>query len=473
MRVARLTVAAAALGLLAWLLVGRGLPNYDTLHELVWGRQLAHGTLPDLDAPLAPTPHPLAILLALVGAPLSSATSGGLHGIAGTDAVTLLAFAALGALGVVTYLLGARWFHPAVGVLAAAIVLTRRPILDFGARGYVDVPYLVLVLSAALVESRRPRAGVPVLVLLGIAGLIRPEAWLFAIAYALWLRDVRLLALAFAAPVLWCLADLALTGDPLHSLTGTRGNAEVLQRTTGLGAVPGTVPRRIGEVVREPVLLGALGGGVMSLLWLRDRRGIRVGTALGVVSLVAFCVLAAAGLPILGRYLLLPSVVLVVFGAAGALGWLALPRDDPRRRPWQAWAALTVLALVVFAPGQADRIRGERRALARQAQIQADLGDLVRAGTLARTAPCRPLAVPNRRPVPLLALWLDVPPASIGAAQDATPVTGTYFVPADRGVARDYVLDPRDLDQAVPPAPAGFRPTTRSASWRAYARCPG
>ena len=101
--------------------------------------------------------------------------------------------------------LGAAWFNPATGALAAAIVLTRRPVLDFGARAYVDIPYLVLVLGALLVETRRPRAGAPVLALLALAGLLRPEAWLFSLVYLAWLwraaeaRRPAAVALAVAA----------------------------------------------------------------------------------------------------------------------------------------------------------------------------------------------------------------------------------------------------------------------------------
>ena len=61
-------VGAAALRLLA----GPGLVNYDTLYALVWGRQLAHGELPDLEVAIAPTPHPLADLGAMLLSPLSS-----------------------------------------------------------------------------------------------------------------------------------------------------------------------------------------------------------------------------------------------------------------------------------------------------------------------------------------------------------------------------------------------------------------
>jgi hypothetical protein len=458
---ARLAAGLVLLAAALWLVVGHGLVNYDTLYTLVWGRDLAHGILPDYDIALAPTPHPLATLLGVVLTPLSDASSGGIHGQAATSAVLVLAFLALAALGWVVYALGSAWFHPAVGVLAAAILLTRRPVLDFGARAYVDIPYLVLVLGALLVETRRPRAGAPVLVLLAAAGLIRPEAWLFSAAYVLWLREWRLLPLAAAGPLLWALGDLAVTGDPLHSLTGTRDNAEALQRVTGLDEVPLTVPRRIGEILREPVLLGAAGGGLLSLLWLRSR--VALGAAVGVLALVAFCVLAAAGLPILGRYLLLPASILAIFGAAGALGWLALPRRDPRRRPWQAFGVLTAVALLAFAPGQATRIRQERDALRIQEGIQGDLASIVGHGRL--PAGCRPITVPNRRPIPLLALWLDERPTAIRSAQDGAPRRGAYLVTANPTVAKDYILDPRDLDQRVPPPPAGFAVRARNASW--------
>jgi len=38
----------------------------------------------------------------------------------------------------------------------------------------------VLVLAALAIETRRRRAGWPVIALLDLAGLLRPEAWLFA-----------------------------------------------------------------------------------------------------------------------------------------------------------------------------------------------------------------------------------------------------------------------------------------------------
>ena len=67
------------------------------------------------------------------------------------------------------------WFGRAAGALAALLLLTRVPILSYGVRAYVDIPYLLLVLGALLVESRRPRAGAPVLALLALAGPAAPR----------------------------------------------------------------------------------------------------------------------------------------------------------------------------------------------------------------------------------------------------------------------------------------------------------
>ncbi|MEA2221002.1 MAG: hypothetical protein QOJ35_3628 [Solirubrobacteraceae bacterium] len=466
-------------------LTGNGLVNYDTLYTLVWGRQLAHGMLPDLEVAIAPTPHPLATLGAIVLSPLSSLQAGGLHGEPAASAMIALAFVSLALLGWVVFALGRAWFNAAAGVAAAAIVLTRVPVLDFGARAYVDIPYLVLVLGALLVETRRPRAGPPVLGLLALAGLLRPEAWLFSGAYVAWLvspgvraslrgggpsraaalRDAApLVALAAAGPLLWGLHDLLLTGDVLHSLTGTRENAAQLGRVTGLQHVPLTLPRRIGEIVREPVLLAGGGGIVLAALWHRDRR-TRLGLAAGVLAIAAFCVLAAAGLPIITRYVLLAGTLLAIFAGAGAFGWLDL-RHGVQRTWWARFGALALVVAALFLPGQAARIGRLADALATQEAIQGDLGRAVRDGL-----PCAPLAVPNRRPIPLLALWLEADPRAIRDAQSQRPARGTYLVPRTPKVARDYILDKRDRDRRVAQPPPGFRTVRANASWIATARC--
>ena len=155
-----------------------GFPNYDTIYSLVWGRELAHGQSPDYGAALPPTPHPLADLLGLVTTPLGD----------GAITVTMIvAYLSLGLIGYLAYRLGELWFDRWIGAVAAAIVLTRAPFLSNGLRAYIDLPYIALCLAALAIESKRPRAGRPVLVLLALAGLLRPEAWLFSIVYLTYL----------------------------------------------------------------------------------------------------------------------------------------------------------------------------------------------------------------------------------------------------------------------------------------------
>ncbi len=70
----------------------------------------------------------------------------------------VLVIAALGALVVGVYRLGERLFGRAVAVLAALIVATRVPFLNYGIRGYVDLVEIALVVWAAVLEARAPAA---------------------------------------------------------------------------------------------------------------------------------------------------------------------------------------------------------------------------------------------------------------------------------------------------------------------------
>jgi hypothetical protein len=438
--------------------------NYDTEYALLWGHDLVHGRTPDYTVAFAPTPHPLATLVGALGSLVSVGFGEGLFEI--------LAFLALGILGWLVYALGRAWFNGATGIVAALIVLTREPVLSYGVRAYVDIPYICLLLGALLVETRRPRAGTPVLMLMALAGLLRPEAWLFAFAYVIWLwRGGALtrthIALLVGAPVLWALSDLAVTGDPLHSLTGTRSTAEDLGRVTGLQRVPTTLPRRLGEILREPVLFGAAVGGVLSL-WRLRTRGPLLGAAAGVLAVAAFCVLATAGLSILTRYLLLPATILAIFAAAAICGWTLLPRADPWRMRWAVLGIITALGCVAFIPSQVDRLRNTRSALVTQTHILDELHTLVGDYPLADCPP----TVPNRRAVPQVALWTGIRPRKIRSAQETGRWIDPSIIPTSQAVADEFILDARDKDRALPPPP----PTTDGYDdvlryWRIVGAC--
>lgn len=460
---------------------GVGFANYDTLYALAWGGQLARGETPAYDIAIAPTPHPLLEALGLVLSPL---------GPRAVERLTVgLGFLALSGCGWVVYRLGAQWFGKAAGALAALILLTRVPILSYGVRAYVDVPYLLLVLSALLVESRRrasedrgDTAGTTgscarVCALLALAGLLRPEAWAFSGLYWLYLMSWRrqrwthselagLTLLAVLAPLVWVLSDLAITGDALWSLTNTRHTAHTLGRITGIGNVPQYVPRRIGEILRPPVLAGAALGGVLTLLWLR-RRALIAAVA-GVLAVAVFIAVAAAGLSINTRYAFLSAAILCVFCGAGAFGWMRLDRADPRRRWWMAGGALVLVALIAYTPAQYRSAHRELDKLALQQRIEDDLLALVDDRTI--TLRCGRIGVPNHAPIPLLSLYLKTSPANIINAQVDQIFSGEYVDPASREVEEGYVLDPHDPHVPVN-VPPGFSAVSANRSWLIFQRC--
>jgi hypothetical protein len=477
--VAALSIAAGAAVLR--LIAGVGFANYDTLYALAWGGQLSRGSTPAYDVPIAPTPHPLVEVLGVVLAPL------GPHAV--ENVTVALAFLALSACGWVIYRLGAEWFGRAAGALAALIFLTRAEVLSYGVRAYVDLPYLLLVLSALLVESRRRRtgddgpaaagaggpAGAPVLALLALAGLLRPEAWAFSGLYWLYLTPwrtrtrgevVRLTLLAAAAPLIWVLSDLAITGDPLWSLTHTQHTASLFDRVTGIANVPEYIPRRIGEILRPPVLLGAALGGVLSLLWLR-RRAL-LGAIAGVVAVVVFAAFASIGLPINTRYSFLAAAILCIFAGAGAFGWTRLPRGDRRRRWWMAGSAVVVVALVAYAPSDYHAAHRELGKLAHTHTIEDELVALVEDGAI--NLRCGPIGVPNHAPVPLLSLYLKTSPRNIVSPEAGHIASGVYVDPASKEVEADYVLDSRDPVERVS-VPPGFSESAANGSWLIFQRC--
>jgi hypothetical protein len=455
-----------------------GFPNYDTIYALVWGRELAHGQSPYYGAALPPTPHPLADLLGLVTTPIGD----------GAITVTMIvAYASLALCGYLVYRLGTLWFDRWIGAVAAAIVLTRAPFLSNGLRAYVDLPYIALCLGALTIETKRPRAGWPVLALLALAGLLRPEAWGFSIAYLLylsfdpgrWQRSERargafsapppsLILLALTAPILWILFDAITTGEPLYSLTGTQATVETLERHTGPVDLVLYGPRALGEVMQWPGMVGALGGIVLGFAFLR-RRSI-LGIAAVVLALAGFAFLAAAGLAIIARYTMLAAAVLAIFVAVGLLGWRLLQTGHPWRRRWQLFAGVVALMFVIWLPNQWDLDSRVDTDLTAQARIENDLTELVDAGAFEPL--CGPIAVPNHRAVPRLAFGLEIAPTDvISASEEGIPRRGYFVAPASPFVIHNFILDPNDPTRISRRPPAGFEKVARNESWTVYRRC--
>jgi hypothetical protein len=291
-------------------------PNYDSYYSLLWGREILDGHLPHFEGFRLPTEHPLAI---------AAGTVLDLFGGVADRLWIILILGTFLALVAGVYRLAATAFTPLVGLIAALLLLSRFDFAFLAVRGYIDIPYLALVVWAVALEAARPRRGLPVLALLVAAGLLRPEGWLLLGLYWLWLfpgaswRDRAIWAgVAAIAPAGWLLVDGIVTGDPLFSLHYTSDSAEDLGRAKTLSEIPGAVPGFLADIVKWPVMIAGVAGLALAFV-LTPRRAAWPAVLLG-SGVLTFLAIGVAGLSAIQRYLVVAALGLLVFAAVAAGG---------------------------------------------------------------------------------------------------------------------------------------------------------
>jgi len=489
---AKLGFAALCIGALVGYLAIPTYPTYDSYYALIWGRDVLHLHLPVFTIYRAPTEHPLAIAFGVFAA---------LFGEAGDRVMILGAIASFVALVAGLYRLGRLTFGPLVGAIAAAVLCTRFDYEYYAAQGYLDFSYMALVVWAGALEVAKPRRGVPVFALLVAAGLLRPDAWLLSGVYLLWCawplvrafsrgqslpansgrRLLGYAALTVAAPLLWALVDLAVTGDPAYSLHSTAGLAEQLGRTQGLANIPGSAWEFMVRLDKLPLVLGAIAGVVLGVVFVPTR--VRVPLVLLLSGLLTFALLGAAGTSVIDRYLLMPAVLVMLFGAVAIGGWSLLEPGSALRRAWMVAAALLVAVGVAQAATtvslksiktELSFRKNSHRALAQVLHNPRVRADLKR---------CGPLSLPNHKLMPDARWILNVGPQNIvGRSQARVQAAagdpslrlrisrGVAIYPTGEAVFRQAIVDSNDnpLDQ-VPPR--GWAPILTSQYYAVYARC--
>jgi hypothetical protein len=444
-------------------------PNYDSYYSLLWGREVLDGELPSFDAYRAPTQHPLAIVFGAALSLLGDAADRVLV------AATLISFIALAA-GL--YRLARSSFTVLAGLVAAALVCTRFDFPFLAARGYIDIPYLAFVVWAAALAAANPRRGTPVLVLLAAAGLLRPEAWLLSGLYWLWLvprlgwgHRVRSALLVGIGPVVWIATDWIVTGDPLFSHTHTSGLAEELGRQRGLKEVPATTWNFLIGLDKAPVFYAGLAG--LALAGVLVPRRIGVPAALLAAGLATFGLVGLAGLSVIDRYLLVPSLMVMVFAAVTLTGWTML-RAGRARTLWAVAAALVVVYGIAFTATRVRldsfdtelRFRGDAHA-----SLEAVLADpRVVAGMR-----CGPVSVPNHKLVPDVRWILDAGERDVLARSDDSTRSrvqrGVAIYVADRAaLLRQALVEEADDPLDSVPLP-GFERVATTEHYGAYVRC--
>lgn len=463
--VLRAALGALVLGAGAAVLLGRlPLNLYDVSFSLDWGRELINGQPPDVRVVGASTLHPLSILsgafAALFGAGALAVLGGLLYLAAGTVLVALFA-------------LGRACGLRAMGVCAALALVVSEPFVfaTMGQATVSDLPSLAAVLVALALEVGRPRRGTAPLVMLAVAGLFRPEAWLLSGMYLLWVSPgrswsarARLAALALSGPLLWGVTDLLLTGNPLYSLTYTRASTIVAQRPTGLGRFPGVLWSTLTSYLSMPILVGAFLGLAIDLRAGRLHRLIPVTL---VLTVVGFAGLGVANLPLDDRYTLPTTLLLAIYFGYFLAGWR---RQEPGwlRRGWIVAALVVAVLAAAAAPAGLKALSRDRAQLSAQAQIPAKLSALLRDHALrAQIATCGPVQA-SYRVRPLLAYDLGRSPRAVVQVDRGVPTAGTVIEPTP-GLAETLFETHAHPISSL--SRRGYELVAANDSWLIYTRC--
>ena len=387
----RLVAVAVAIAALSAVVIAPA-PSYDPWAWLLWGREIAHGTLSTAEGP-AFKPLPVAVTVLL--APLGEAAPVAWVIAARTGAVlaVLLAFR-----------LGRDLAGTAAGAVAAVAVAFTGDLIGYSAAG--AEPGWTIALALAGVEAwraGRPRAALACGV--GCA-LLRVEAWPFLLAFGivLWRRRPQdravLAACAVAVPALWFVPELLGSGDILRSGSRARVPNPGQPATEAVPALAAL--REAAALVPWP-----LWAGVIACLALPVARPARALLAAGAAWIALVAVMAQAGFSGEPRYSLPGAALVAVAGALGLVALVRRSRAAAGPRSWAPAALAAALLLVAVAPKLAD-LADLRSDQAYQQGLAADLRRaIVAAGGRDAVLACgRPYVGDLRGP--LLAYHLDV-----------------------------------------------------------------
>jgi hypothetical protein len=310
-----------------------------------------------------------------------------------------------------------------------------------------------------------------VMALLVLAGLLRPEAWVLAGLYWLYLfrhtdtpQRARNAGLVAAAPVIWAGIDWLVTGDALHSLHGTADLAEAVDRRREPHQVPYWTAQYFGYVLREPVV-AALPIGLF-FAWRHRRHQAAIPIAVVVVMTLIFAIGPFFGLPLIGRYVRTPAMLLALFYGLAVAGWTLLPQGRERSR-WKIAGAIAAALSIAFIPWHLNMLQSLETRVDRDSKLYEDLRAVGEdASVRAALEACGPLTTADHRPIPFVRWWLDGGvggPGSIGTvANDASPLGKLFLSPRRTRTTKRIFRE--NFPTARPPA--DYRLLYRNDTWR-------
>ena len=291
---------------------------------------------------------------------------------------------------------------------------------------------------------------------------------------ASWSERIRYALLTAIGPVLWAATDFVVTGDPLFSLTSTKDLAAELQRTKSGSDVLSALPSYLRGTVKTPVYFAGLLGLAIAI-WKFPLRTI-VPLVLFLAGALTFVATGLAGLSVIVRYLLVPSVMMTLFAAITLGGWTMTPRGSRLRRAWMIGAAVVTvvgLAYTSVNPPSLERFNNELTFRGEQGR---SLHRLLETGAVERGLRCGAVSVPTHKLIPDTRWVLDLGESRVVARSDPSATAqrkaryGVAIFPVGRtNILRTGFAVNTDAITQVP-AP-GFHRIATDKYFAAYLRC--
>ena len=276
--------------------------------------------------------------------------------------------------------------------------------------------------------------------------------------------------MAAAGPLVWALTDFLVTGDPLFSFTGTSELADELGRNKGVGAVPTATWTFLIELAKLPVVLGGIAGFLLAL-FLTPRRLV-MPIVLFACGVGTFALVGAGGLSVISRYLLVPSLMVMVLAGVAVGGWTMLRDGSRLRKVWAAGAIVLVLFGVAFTATRVSLARLDSE-LSFRGDAHDAFMELIEQPGFRAGLECGPVYTPNHKLVPDVRWYLDLPVDRVIArsSTDAVPERGVVILVHGRQALFKQALVTEFDDPADSLPPPGFQRVAVTEYYAAYVRC--
>jgi hypothetical protein len=208
------------------------------------------------------------------------------------------------------------------------------------------------------------------------------------------------------------------------------------------------------------------------------------------VGVGTFVLVGLGGFSVIDRYLLVASLMVMVFCAVALAGWTMLEEGTRLRRAWAIAAGLLVIYGVAFTATRVnlDRLDNE---LTFRGVSHAALHDVLKQPAVRRGLACGPISVPNHKLIPDVRWVEDLPDGRVIArsqgiykgtdpgrleraarVRERVAAGGVAIYPHQRlALFKQALVEETDDPATVLPLP-GYVRAGVSSYYSAYVRCP-